>query len=101
MGVFVKRRDGVEYLYVLAGNSQYFLGRKDDLEGLNLQNLRKAASIIDKNFERTLSKYLTDMQERTKYMPEKEGREYTLGRLKKISLLLDQYVSTAKKSGLS
>ena len=96
MGIFVKRRDGVEYLYVLAGNSQYFLGRKDDLENLNLQNLHKAAQTIDKNFDRTLSKYLTDLQERAQYMSKDERQEYVTRRLGKISAMLEQMSSETK-----
>ena len=96
MGVFVKRRDGVEYLYVLAGNSQYFLGRKDDLENLNLQNLRKAAQTIDKNFDRTFSKYLTDLQERAQYIPRDERQEYVAERLGKMSTMLEQATSETK-----
>ena len=90
MGIFVKRRDGVEYLYVLAGNSQYFLGRKDDLTNLNLQNLYKAAQTIDKNFDRTFSKYLTDLQERAQYMSNDKREEYPKERFEKISIILKQ-----------
>ena len=89
MGVFIKRRQGVEYLYVLAGNSQYFLGRKDDLANLNMNNLRKAASVIDKNFDRTITKYVADMQERAQYMPKGERQKYVAERLDKISSMLD------------
>ena len=96
MGVFIKRRQGVEYLYVLAGNSQYFLGRKDDLNNLNVQNLRKAASTIDKNFDKTLARYLADMQDRVQYMSEKERQKYVTERLDKFSLVLEQASSKMK-----
>ena len=96
MGVFIKRRQGVEYLYVLAGNSQYFLGRKDDLDNLNVQNLRKAASTIDKNFDKTLARYLADMQDRVQYMSEKERQKYVTERLDKFSLVLEQASSKMK-----
>lgn len=90
MGIFIKRRQGVEYLYVLAGNSQYFLGRKDDLGGLNIKNLLKAASVIDKSFDRALTRYLEDMQERVKFMPREEGQKYAAERLGQISSMLDR-----------
>ena len=76
MGIVIKRRGGIEYLYVLAGNSQYFLGRSDDPNNLNTKNLYKAAGIIDRNFDRTFTKYLTDMQERVRHMPEDDAQRY-------------------------
>lgn len=97
MGVFVKRRQGIKYLYVLAGNSQYFLGRMDDPSGLNIKNLLKAAGIIDKNFDKTLEKYLADMQERVKYMPEGEGLKYTAERLEQIGSMLERAASKRKQ----
>ncbi len=96
MGVFIKRRQGVEYLYLLAGNSQYFLGRKDDLENLNVQNLHKAARIIDRNFDRVLSKYLDDMLERARYFSKSDRQKYIAGRLKKIGGMIDQASSRAR-----
>lgn len=93
MGIFIKRRQGVEYLYVLAGSSQYFLGRRDDPGSLNTENLLKAASIIDKNFDRTLAKYLADMQERVQYMPKDEGQKYAEERLEQIGLVLERAAS--------
>ena len=77
-------------------NSQYFLGRKDDLDNLNMQNLRKAASTIDKNFDRTLSKYLRDLEERVQYMTKKERRKYVAERLGIISTALDECASQIK-----
>ncbi len=38
-------------------------------------------------------RWLNGYQERVKYMSEKEGQEYTLIRLKKINLLLDQFIT--------
>lgn len=81
---------------MLAGNSQYFLGRKNDLENLNLQNLHKAAQTIDRNFDRTFSKYLTDLQERAQYMSEDEKKKYVAERLGKINSTLEQKIPITK-----
>jgi len=95
MGISTRTNHGIEYLYLLAGKSQLFLGRKDDLENLNMKNLHKAARIIDRNFDRVLSKYMEDMLERAKYFPKGERREYIAGRLEKIGDVLDQISSRA------
>ncbi len=85
MGINIRERNGVEYLYILAGNSQYFLGRRDNLEGLNMQNLYKAVNIVDRNFDKTFSKYLRSIHEHAKYMPEKKRTRYFAKRLEKIA----------------
>ena len=90
MGINIRERNGVEYLYILAGNSQYFLGRRDNLDELNMQNLYKAVKIVDRNFERTFSKYLGDIHEHAKYMPEKEHTQYLAKRLEKIADMAEQ-----------
>ena len=96
MGVFIKRRQGVEYLYLLAGKSQYFLGRRDDLDNLNMQNLCKAVKIIDKNFDRAFAKYVKDMQEHARYMPKKERVRYVANRLERLGSMLDQLSGMVK-----
>ena len=98
MGIVIKKRDSTEYLYVLAGNLQYFLGRKDDPDSINIKNLCKAAGIIDQNFDRTMTKYLTDMQERIQYMPKQDAQKYVADRLEKISSMLEQTTSKTHKS---
>ncbi len=92
MGIFIKRRQGTEYLYLLAGNSQYFLGRKDDLENLNLQNLRKAAKIVDKNFDKIFTKYIMDLQECAKYIPKEERSKYLSNRIKDLDAILGKLI---------
>ena len=76
MGIFVKRNHEKEYLYMFVGKSHYFLGRKDDLENLDLKNLYKTTRIIDRNFENTLTKYLRDMHGNADLMPDAERKEY-------------------------
>lgn len=76
MGIFTKNNHGIEYLYALAGKSQFFLGRKDEPDNLNLNNLRKSTKIIDQNFDKMLEKYLEDVKEHSSYMPGPERKEY-------------------------
>jgi len=82
MGMPTRTDHGIEYLYLLAGKSQLFFGRKDDLENLNMKNLHKAERITDGNFDNVLSKYLEDILERAKYFPKGDRQEYIAGRLK-------------------
>ena len=85
MTIYVRKRQGIEYIYLLAGKSQYYIGRKDDLDNLHLDNLYKATKIIDRNFDRMLSKYVSDMHEHARYMPEGERIRYLRGRLEKMT----------------
>lgn len=68
MGLFVKKNHGTEYLYSLAGKKQFFLGRKDDPDNLNQENLHNAISIIDHNFDKQFEKYLDDLNKHMSYM---------------------------------
>ena len=90
MGIFIKNNHGADYLYALAGKSQFFLGRRDDPENLNLGNLRKAAKITDQNFDRGLEKYLEDVKEYSTFLPERERDEYLAKRHAEIASRLGQ-----------
>lgn len=96
MGIFVKRRGETEYVYILSGSSQHFLGRRDDPDGINLQALYKATKTIDKNFDKTFAKYLKDIQEYRKYMPESQWEEYVSARLDHINAELGRVYITSK-----
>ena len=85
MGIFIKRRDKTEYVYILSGSSQHFLGRRDNPDGINLQVLHKATKTIDKNFDKMFVKYLSDMQEYKKYMPKSQWDAYVSERLDHIN----------------
>ena len=76
MGLFVKKNHGQEYLYSLAGKEQFFLGRKDDPDNLNQDNLNKAIKMIDENFDKQLQKYLLDLDEHTSYMAKNDKTQY-------------------------
>ena len=99
MGIFIKRNHGTEYLYVLVGKSQYFLGRRDDLKGLNLQNLRKATGLIDSNFDRAFAKYLEDLEEYARYLPGDEGSKYVVGRIVELEAILGRFDRRTAESG--
>jgi len=70
-----------------------FLGKKTDLEGLNLHNLEKGISMADAAFDKTLAKYLEGMQEQAGYLPPDRRAEYLTGRLRNIGGVLDKFVS--------
>ena len=84
MGLFVKKNHGQEYLYSLAGKEQFFLGRKDDPDNLNQDNLNKAIKMIDENFDKQLQKYLLDLDEHTSYMAKNDKTQYLQKRQKQI-----------------
>lgn len=90
MGIFVKNNHGTDYLYALAGKSQFFLGRKDDPDGLNLNNLRKATKITDQNFNRSFDHYIEDVKEYSSYLPEPEKRAYVSKRHNELLFRLKQ-----------
>ena len=81
MGIVVRTNHGTEYLYFLVGKSQLFLGKKADLEGLNLQNLEKGIRMADATFDRAFTKYLENMQEHARYLPPERRSEYVKKRL--------------------
>ena len=88
MTVYIRKRQGIEYIYLLAGKAQYYIGRKDDLENLHMDVLYKATEIIDKNFDKMLAKYVADMHAHARYMPEKERTRYLKNRIEKMSKVL-------------
>ena len=99
MGIFIKRNHGTEYLYILVGKSQYFLGRKDDLKGLSLQNLRKATGLIDSNFDRVLAKYLKDLEEYAQYLPGDEDPKYVVSRIAELGAALSTFDRKIARAG--
>ena len=74
--MFVKKNHGIDYLYSLAGKKQFFLGRKDDIGNVNHENLKKALSIINKNFDRQLEKYIDDLKQHVSYMEKHDKAQH-------------------------
>ena len=68
MGLFVKKNHGKKYLCSLIGKGQFFLGRKNDPDNLNQDNLNKAIKIIDENFDNKIKKYLIELNDHASYM---------------------------------
>ncbi|MDI1495865.1 MAG: hypothetical protein K8823_1173 [Cenarchaeum symbiont of Oopsacas minuta] len=88
MGLFVKKNHGTEYLYSLAGKKQFFLGRKDEPDNLNQENLEKAIKIIDESFEKHLKRYFKDLDEHTSHMiKQKKDRYLKKRKIKLITML--------------
>lgn len=71
-----------------------FLGKKADLEGLNLQNLEQGIRMADATFDKTLAKYLESMQEHAEYLPPDRRVEYVEGRLRDIDAILAAFGRT-------
>lgn len=88
MGISTRTNHGIEYLYFLAGKSQLFLGRKDDLQNLNLQNLCRGMRAVDKTFDGTMAKYLREMQEQARYLPKSQQAAYISERIGTLNAML-------------
>ena len=97
MGLFVKKNHGTEYLYSLAGKKQFFLGRKDNQRSTNQENLCKALSIIDKNFDRQIEKYLNDFNGHVSYMEENYRKKYVFKRRNNLSIKLKPITNHKRK----
>lgn len=89
MGVFVKKNHGVEYVYVLVGKKHYFIGRKDDPDSINIENLHKALKALDGSFDRSITKYVEDLQRCVAYLPKEERSEYLAQRKSDLRTVLD------------
>jgi len=88
MGISTRTNHGIEYLYFLAGKSQLFLGRKDDLQSINLPNLCKGIRAVDKTFDGTMAKYLREMQEQARYLPKNQKAAYISDRIDTLNAML-------------
>ena len=90
MGVFIKRNHGVEYVYVLVGRAHYFIGRKDEPESANVENLYKAMDALSSSFDQTLAKHVDDLRTCMTYMPKDESSKYLRQRRSELDKILDQ-----------
>lgn len=89
MGVFIKRNHGMEYIYVLVGKKHYFIGRKNEPESINIENLDKALKALDGSFDRSLAKYVEDLQRCVAYLPNEERYKYLAQRKSDLRKVLD------------
>ena len=76
MTVHIRERDGIEYLYFLAGKRQFYLGRKDDLKNINQDTLFKAAAELDKTFDKHMKRYVKSLLECVELMDKKDATKY-------------------------
>ena len=62
MGIYVRDINGETYVYILSGKKQFFIGRKDDMKNINIENLLKAIDEFDKTYDKQtkLAKMLTN-----------------------------------------
>ena len=85
MGIVTKNVGGDEYVYILAGKKQFFLGRKGDSENFNQKNLFKAAGEFDKTIDRQLNRYVESILICTKYMQKNDASTHLTKRRMKIN----------------
>ena len=96
MGIIIKRRDGDEYVYFLYGKKQLYLGRKNNLDGINKEKLLMGINMLDKSMDVKLQKYADSVLTCAKYMGKKDGIVY----LNRRRLTLTGYLSKLKQSSM-
>ena len=84
MGVYYKKRGNDEYVYFLAGKKQFFLGRRDDLDGINIDQVLKAANELDKTYDKHTKKYFESLLECMKFLDCKDHSAYLVKRKEKL-----------------
>lgn len=103
MGLFIKNNHGIEYVYSLIGKTHFYIGPKNTPEQTNTENVRKAVSLLDDQFNKFFDKYLNDLEEHLSYLPEPERKEYLSKRTTELlgRLRLPEEVIPKKTSGLN
>ena len=96
MGIVTRTNHGTEYLYFLAGKSQLFLGKKSELDELNIQNLNKGIRMADGTFDKIFARYLKSVQEYARYLPEVERAKYLKKRIVDLDAMLRTFSSRNK-----
>ena len=94
MTVHIRERDGIEYLYFLAGKRQFYLGRKDDLKNINKDTLFKAAAELDKTFDKHMKRYVKSLLECVELMDKKDATKY----ISKRKMNINQNLSNIDKN---
>ena len=84
MGLFVREVSGEEYVYILAGKKQFFLGRKGDLANYSQESLTKAAAEFNKTIDKQMKKYAENILECVKYMEKKDASVHLSKRRSKM-----------------
>ena len=85
MGIYVRDINGETYVYILAGKKQFFIGRKDDVENINIENLLKAINEFDKTYDKQTKRYVDSILDCIKFMDKKDRKSYLSKRKIKIN----------------
>ena len=85
MGIYVRDINGEMYVYILAGKKQFFIGRKDDVENINIENLLKAINEFDKTYDKQTKRYVDSILDCIKFMDKKDRKSYLSKRKIKIN----------------
>lgn len=88
MGITIKKVHGDEYVYFLAGNKQFFLGRRDDHDTIDPKNLQKALNTLDKTVDKQVKRYVDDTLIGASYLDSDTRTEYLAKRKAKLLSLL-------------
>ena len=72
MGIYVRDINGETYVYILSGKKQFFIGRKDDMENINIENLLKAINEFDKTYDKQTKRYVDSILDCIKFMDKKQ-----------------------------
>ena len=85
MGIYVRDINGETYVYILSGKKQFFIGRKDDMENINIENLLKAINEFDKTYDKQTKRYVDSILDCIKFMDKKDRKSYLSKRKIKIN----------------
>ena len=85
MGIYVRDINGETYVYILSGKKQFFIGRKDDMENINIENLLKAINEFDKTYDKQTKRYVDSILDCVKFMDKKDRKSYLSKRKIKIN----------------
>ena len=86
MGIYVRDINGETYVYILSGKKQFFIGRKDDMENINMENLLKAINEFDKTYDKQTKRYVDSILDCIKFMDKKESTSYLSGEKKLMKI---------------
>ena len=91
MGIYVRDINGETYVYILSGKKQFFIGRKDDMENINMENLLKAINEFDKTYDKQTKRYVDSILDCIKFMDKKDKKSYLSKRKIKIAENLSNF----------
>ena len=80
MGLSIKKIHGKEFLYYQEHGKSILLGPKGEYEKGNRKKVNYATNHNDSRLEKILEKYVKETIELSRYLPEKEKRDYLSGR---------------------